>query len=138
MGHFSVGRLERCFYCVGKIIEMLSDFGKYHGHNYLIPEVLKLAKSLLVFPGTKAICECSFSTIKHNEIFLRNTMHLEIGSTIVSCSMHIAKSRLVQLDRSGCGFQRWYSGKITNFWDILEKRVISIILNRITKNCKIP
>ena len=137
MGHFSVGRLERCFYCVGKIIEMLSDFGKYRGHNYLIPEVLKLAKSLLVFPGTKAICECSFSTIKHNEIFLRNTMHLEIGSTIVSCSMHIAKSRLVQLEKSGCGFHRWYLGKITIFWDILEKRVISIILNGITKSWNI-
>ena len=108
-------------------------FKKNHGHKHLIPEVLKLAKSLLILPETNAICECPFSAIKHIETFLRNTMQLEIGSTIVSCCIHIAKRRPVQLGRSDWGFHRWYSGKTTNFWDVLEKRVIPI-LNGITKS----
>ena len=71
---------------------MFSDFVKYHGHTYLISEVLKLAKSLLVLPGTNAICECSFSTMKHNETFLRNTMHLEIAQVLyhAPCTFHKA------------------------------------------------
>ena len=135
MGHFSNGRLKRCFYCVGKMIKMLSDFRKNHCKKYLISEVLKLVKSLLVLPETNAICEWSFSGIKYIETFRRNTMQLEIHSTIISsCSMHIAKSRLVQLGRSSWGFYRWYLGKITNFWDVLEKRVIYIVVNGTTKS----
>lgn len=106
---------------------MLNNFGKNHGQKHSISEVLKLAKSLLVLPETNAICEWSFSAIKYIKIFLRNTMQLEIAS----------RSQLVQLGRSSWGFHTWYSDKITIFWDVLEKRVIYIVVNGTTESWNI-
>ena len=134
MGHFSNGRLKRCFYCVGKMIKMLSDFRKNHCKKYLISEVLKLVNHFW-FCLKLMLFVSDHSGIKYIETFLRNTMQLEIHSTIISsCSMHIGKSRLVQLGRSSWGFYRWYLGMITNFWDVLEKRVIYIVVNGTTES----
>ena len=54
----------------------------------LIPEVMSLAKILLVMPATNATSECAFSALRRVKTYFRTTMSSNRLNHLMTCTVH--------------------------------------------------
>ena len=58
---------------IDTLVEVLSIFGKNKSQKMLLPDVVKLARLLLVMPATNVSSERAFSGMKRIKTYLRNS-----------------------------------------------------------------
>lgn len=115
-----VAQLENLKFCAEDSIDNAADLIKFlqqltEGQRTFMPQVIILAKLLLVMPATNAVSERSFSALKRLKSYLRSTMTDQRMNNLMTLHVHKDKTDAIDMVAIANKFVEWKENRIQIF-----------------------